>query len=327
MKMKKRIAAAAAGGIMLAASITAGYCTAPEDTRLPVLLADGEVILQPCYVAVDGECVALVKNRETAEEVVDRVKDEYKCAATTQVEIEEETSIEKLELQNGDEKPEILTARQASEQIVEQEAVTVKTKEVIEEEKTVAYKTITRTTDQLNTGETVTRQQGKSGRQIITKEVTKENGQVTAEKIISCETVTESVPEIILCGTAGLASPLDQLVLTSGFGQRWGRQHTGLDFGMTEGSPIYAAKSGTVTCAQYKNSYGNLVIIDHGDGMETYYAHCSRLDVAEGQKVEAGQQIAAVGSTGNSTGPHLHFEVRIDGVPQDPAQWLEADGQ
>lgn len=308
-----------------AASIYAGYEMAPEDTRHPVLLSNGEVILQPCYVAVEGECIALVKNEATAEEVVDRVKAEYKNDDTVKVEIEENTSIENLELENGAEKPEILTARQASEQIVNKQSLTVKTTEVVEVEQTVAYKTIEKESDQMNLGESKVQQQGQAGIKRVKKKVVKENGIVISEDVLRQETLVESVPEIVISGTAGLVQPVNGFTLTSEFGPRWGRQHYGIDMALEAGSPISAAKDGVVTWAGYKDSYGNLVIIDHGDGMETYYAHCSRLDVLAGDAVGAGQRIAAVGSTGNSTGPHLHFEVRIDGVARDPAGWLQLE--
>ncbi len=321
----RKVSVTAATLVLFVAAVTAGYYTAPEDTRLPVLLATGEVILQPCYVAVNGECVALVEDEEVAEEVVDRVKEEYKNAATTRIEIEEETSIENLELENGADKPEILTAREASEQIVNKQSLTVKTTEVVEEEQSVAYKTIKKKSDQLKLGEVQIRQHGQKGVTRVKKKVIKENGIVVSENILEQETIKKCVPEIIISGTAGLVRPLDEFRLTSGFGERWGRQHSGIDMALPTGSPVYAAKGGVVTCAAYSGSYGNLVKIDHGDGMETYYAHCSRLDVVAGQQVEAGQQIAAVGSTGNSTGPHLHFEVRVDGVARDPAQWLNLE--
>ena len=319
----KMLAVTAAGALLLAGSVTAGYYTAPEDTRTPVVLAGGEIIKEPCYVAVEGECVAVVEDKAAAKEVVDRVKDEYKNASTKTVEIEEETSIENMELENGAEKPEIMTAAQASEEIVEKEALTVKTTEVIEIEETVEYKTIEKESAELQLGEVLVQQEGEQGKELVKKEVTKENGEIVDEKIISQKIVKQSVPEITVYGNSGLADPLDNIRLTSSFGERWGRQHSGLDLGMEEGAAIYAVKSGTVTCASFCDSYGNLVKIDHGDGMETYYAHCSRLDVVVGQQVETGQQIAAVGSTGNSTGPHLHFEVRIDGIAEDPAEWLQ----
>lgn len=98
--------------------------------------------------------------------------------------------------------------------------------------------------------------------------------------------------------------------------------HTGLDIATSTGTPIVAAASGTVTFSGYKGSYGNMVVISHGNGVQTYYGHCSKLYVAVGAQVAQGQTIAAVGSTGNSTGPHLHLEVRVNGVAYNPQNYV-----
>ena len=98
--------------------------------------------------------------------------------------------------------------------------------------------------------------------------------------------------------------------------------HTGLDIATSKGTPIVAAASGTVSFAGYKGSYGYLVVITHSNGVQTYYGHCSQLYVSAGDKVSQGSKIAAVGSTGNSTGPHLHFEVRVNGVAYNPQSYL-----
>lgn len=111
---------------------------------------------------------------------------------------------------------------------------------------------------------------------------------------------------------------------SSGFGTRVHpisgvrKMHTGQDIAAASGTPIKAAGSGKVITATYLNGYGNTVVIDHGGGVSTLYGHCSRLFVSVGQSVTQGQKIAAVGSTGYSTGPHLHFEVRINGKPVNP---------
>jgi len=116
--------------------------------------------------------------------------------------------------------------------------------------------------------------------------------------------------------------------VTSGFGYRvhpifgTSRLHTGTDFGGAAGSPIYAADSGVVVSAGTRGGYGNATVIDHGGGVATLYAHQSRLGVAAGQHVSRGEVIGAVGSTGYSTGPHLHFEVRVNGTPVDPMGYL-----
>ena len=111
-------------------------------------------------------------------------------------------------------------------------------------------------------------------------------------------------------------------VLTSRYGYRWGRTHTGIDIGASYGTTIKAAASGTITFAGWKGSLGNLVVVSHGNGIQTYYGHCSSLLVSAGQKVSAGQAIAKVGSTGSSTGNHLHFEIRINGSSINPQSYV-----
>lgn len=116
--------------------------------------------------------------------------------------------------------------------------------------------------------------------------------------------------------------------ITSGFGWRmhpvlgYERFHSGIDIGADYGSTVYAAEQGLVIFAGWYGGYGNAVIIDHGGGITTLYGHTSELYVSEGQTVQRGQAIAAVGSTGLSTGPHLHFEVRREGEPTDPVAFL-----
>ena len=105
-------------------------------------------------------------------------------------------------------------------------------------------------------------------------------------------------------------------------GRMWRGTHTGLDISAPTGTDIRAVADGTVISARWEGSYGNMVKIDHGNGIETWYAHASRMFVRAGQHITAGDVIAAVGSTGNSTGPHLHFEVRINGEPVNPQRFL-----
>ena len=113
--------------------------------------------------------------------------------------------------------------------------------------------------------------------------------------------------------------------ITSRFGAKSSirsSDHTGLDIGAPVGTPVKVAASGTVTFAGYKGSYGYLVVVSHGNGIETYYGHCSKLYVSVGQTVSQGEVISAVGNTGNSTGPHLHLEVRVNGVAYNPQNYL-----
>ncbi len=146
-------------------------------------------------------------------------------------------------------------------------------------------------------------------------------------KIPDGATIVETPPKQG-ANDSGWLYPSDSSRLTSHYGQRVhpisGKvsHHHGLDVGAAAGSNIYAAKSGVVTHAGWAGGYGNAVYIDHGDGVETRYAHASSVTVAVGQQVSQGQVVAKVGSTGNSTGPHLHFEIRFGGSSVDPLSYV-----
>ena len=120
--------------------------------------------------------------------------------------------------------------------------------------------------------------------------------------------------------TEGYIWPLNGAV-TSYYGPRWGRMHTGIDIDGTTGQPIVASNAGTVIMAGPYSGYGNCVIIDHG-GVQTLYAHMNSINVSDGQQVAQGEIVGTVGATGNVTGDHLHFEVRVNGSPVDPMSYL-----
>jgi murein DD-endopeptidase MepM/ murein hydrolase activator NlpD len=111
-------------------------------------------------------------------------------------------------------------------------------------------------------------------------------------------------------------------ILTSGYGWRWGRMHEGIDLAVGVGTPVVSAAAGTVIVAGWMGGYGNLVVVDHGNGVSTAYGHNTSVTVGVGQSVAQGQLIAYSGNTGHSTGPHVHFEVRINGSPVDPMGYL-----
>lgn len=195
----------------------------------------------------------------------------------------------------------------------------------------VHYKVITKNTKKLYKGDKAVKQKGRDGKQIITGKVTKVNGEITKRNLTNTEVIRPVQDKIILIGTAKrpktaptgvFGMPIRNYVLTSRVGARWGKIHEGLDFGAPTGTPIYASDGGTVTISGVQSGYGNVIYISHGNGYETRYGHCSQLLVPAGAKVYKGQQIALVGSTGFSTGPHLHFEIRKNGVYQDSGHVL-----
>ena len=123
---------------------------------------------------------------------------------------------------------------------------------------------------------------------------------------------------------------MGDLEMTSGFGVRSDpfirapAMHTGLDFRAETGDPARATAAGTVTIAGWNAGYGKMVEVDHGNGLATRYAHLSAIDVSVGDPIRIGQVVGKVGSTGRSTGPHLHYETRVDGDPVDPQKFLRA---
>jgi murein DD-endopeptidase MepM/ murein hydrolase activator NlpD len=110
--------------------------------------------------------------------------------------------------------------------------------------------------------------------------------------------------------------------ISSRFGRRWGRMHEGIDLAAVYGSPVVAAAPGRVVYAGWEGGYGKLVTVDHGWGYQTRYGHNARILVRVGQRVERGQVLASAGSTGNSTGTHVHFEIRVNGRAENPVTWL-----
>jgi murein DD-endopeptidase MepM/ murein hydrolase activator NlpD len=127
-----------------------------------------------------------------------------------------------------------------------------------------------------------------------------------------------------------LTAPVDSFWVSSNFGKRrdpyngkWA-MHEGLDLAATAGSPVRATAPGRVTFAGTKSGYGRMVVIDHGYGLTTRYAHLRSVSVRTGEQVEHRATVGALGSSGRSTGPHVHYEVRFDGAPLDPANFLEA---
>ncbi len=207
----------------------------------------------------------------------------------------------------------------------------------------VEYSRIEIKSNALYSGSTRVLLSGKNGYDQVTSFVTYIDGKKVSSSEVSRLTVTEAIPERVQVGT----KPLDEAYsnsmggiflwpivgaygINSDYGYRWGKLHAGLDLGMggaagtSLGKSIIAVAQGTVIVAGVHSSYGYYVIIDHGNGLQTLYAHClaESLMVVPGQTVVAGQPIARVGSTGYSTGPHLHFEVRVNGNRVNPRPYL-----
>lgn len=192
------------------------------------------------------------------------------------------------------------------------------------------YPVIEREDRNLDYGEIKTVQPGIPGKMEVTYRIVEKNGKIQYKYEVKRVIKQRPRPEIIAAGSEmllasrsgrGIYRPVKGRI-SSGYGMRQGRMHYGIDIAAGFGSPVVAMAAGTVQFAGYRGSYGLAVDVDHGNGTISRYAHLSGVVVSPGEKVGGGQLIGQVGSTGNATGPHLHFEVLVDGVPEDPEEYL-----
>ncbi len=269
-------------------------------------------------VYADGKRLIAAESEEAVNMALDAIKAEY--------EGENASFVNNIEI-----KPEYVAGIFSTDILTQTllDSLSVKTQKTITYSEPVYYPTEEIPTDSLRLGKREIVQPGTDGLREVTAQVTYVNGDETEKTVLSSVETSAPVTEIVNVGThevtnlgtGSFALPFDGTV-SSRFGSRWGRTHKGLDLAGKEGSPVEAADNGTVITAEMRSDYGNLIILDHNNGMETYYAHLSYIDVEVGDIVEKGEVIGKVGNTGMSTGPHLHFEVRIDGVPQNPADYI-----
>ena len=217
--------------------------------------------------------------------------------------------------------------------------LTVMSKGILTSTETITYDVVTTTDTKLASGNTVVKEQGSDGSKAVTYSYIQKNGQNISKQVVEEKVTKQPVTQVVSKGpgltavsmasaasrgsirSTGIAWPL-RGPINSPYGSRWGNFHSGIDIGGGTGSSYSAAASGNVVAAGWGGGYGSMILIDHGNGVMTRYAHSSKLLVSVGQQVEQGQSIGLVGSTGHSTGPHLHFEVIINGSTVNPSSYL-----
>jgi len=215
--------------------------------------------------------------------------------------------------------------------------LTVMSKGILTSTETIPYEVETTTDTQLVSGKTVVKEQGSDGSKVVTYSYQQKNGETTSQEVVEEKVSKEPVTQVVSEGpgqtavtmavsrgsnkSKSFAWPL-RGPINSPYGARWGKLHNGLDIGGSTGNSYCAAAAGTVVSAGWGGGYGNMILIDHGNGVSTRYGHSSKLLVSVGDRVEQGESIGLVGSTGHSTGPHLHFEVLINGSTVNPANYL-----
>lgn len=209
--------------------------------------------------------------------------------------------------------------------------VTVQTTEVAKYMTAIQYDVTFQETSTLYKGEQTVKSSGVQGQKEVIAEIVRENGTEVKREELSAVVISPPVSQVVLKGTKDLPPLIGTGTfiyptrgsLSSRFGTRWGRMHYGIDIAAPYGTKIRASDGGKVISAGWDGALGYVVRIDHGQNRVTVYGHCSKLMVKTGDKVYQDQHIANVGSTGRSTGPHVHFEVRINGVAKNPLNYLK----
>lgn len=241
------------------------------------------------------------------------------------------TTSEEIEAANPDKDPTKVRDGEIIKINTPKPYVTVELLEEIEVEEEILFETVYEMNSEMYEDTEEVKTEGVNGKAKKKVKKTSVDGKETSAEVLSEEVMLEPVSRVIVKGTkerpSGVGTGSFQTptrgYISSRFGPRWGTIHRGLDIAAPTGTPIVASDSGKVTYAGYNNGgYGYMVKVSHGNGFETLYAHASQLYVSVGDVVNAGDTLAAVGSTGNSTGPHLHFEVIKNGEKVNPENYL-----
>lgn len=282
-----------------------------------------ESYVEPAQITPVSEAVDLVtkdKEKNKIYEVVSGdslsvIAQKYETSVSNIVDMNENLESEESILQIGDELVVMVPEPELS--LIVQEEVAYN-EDYIEETQYIDN-------DSWYTTEKVTKQEGTVGNRDVVAVVTYRNGRETDREIVQQNVLVPSQPTIIERGTKTpptYVKPISGGRFTSGFKFRWGRWHKGIDWACPTGTAVKASCAGVVTSAGWSSGYGYCVRIKHPDGRETRYAHLSKILVKTGQSVKQGEKIALSGNTGRSTGPHVHFEILINGTQVDPFKHL-----
>jgi len=308
------------------------YLPTEEDTVLEEMTMAEAVEIVPGRVPTgelcNGEEALRILLRGTDEIITHRVA---KGESLWSIAQDFDLTVEDLKAANPDLKTEVLQIGQELDLVVPKPYLTVQTKEKTTFTQSIPYPTRTLKDANLYIYERKVQKSGVAGSKEVTWEIVRENGQEIERELVEEKLLEEPVTQVVALGTkmpeargtGTLSWPMSRGSISSRYGMRRGRMHSGVDIAAPVGSPITAADSGVVTMAEWYGSYGRAVIIDHGNGISTLYGHCSEILVRVGNKVSKGQLIARVGSTGRSTGAHLHFEVRENGRARDPMGYFK----
>jgi hypothetical protein len=306
------------------------------DSLKKIILKKFNIVADALLMKSDDRKVAYVTSENQGKEILNSVKDYYvkrtKLNSIKEVHIENKISYDYVKVKIGDlyEKDMVIKSLIEYNNRAQRPLVNIKVIGNVTKEQVIYPITIMKSSNKLMSGVNKVVSAGMDGIKRVTTEIITLNNNTISEKLIKSEVTTPVQNKEILVGTytpvilqLGYMNRPSRGSISSIFGMRWGKMHKGIDIAANFGAVINAALDGTITYAAWQDGYGNVIKINHGNGIETTYAHCSAIAVKKGQVVSKGEKIGEVGSTGNSTGPHLHFEVREDGKPKNPQSYIK----
>lgn len=307
------------------------------DNLKKLMLKKFDIVVEVFLMKSDNTKLAYVRNENQGKEILNSLKAYYtkisKLSNITKTDIVNKIGYESVMVQTG----KLYETREIVNELIKYnnksktQSITVKIVGNIIKKQIIYPKTIIKSSSKLASGVNQVQYEGIDGVKNVTTEITALNNNIFSEKFLKEEIIKPvqnkevnvgNYKPIILQQSAYMNSP-SRGSISSSFGMRWGKMHKGIDIAANLGTTINSVLDGTVSYAAWQEGYGNVIKINHGQGLETTYAHCSKIVVKKDEVVKLGEKIGEVGSTGNSTGPHLHFEVRENGEPKNPQKYIK----
>ena len=282
---------------------TAAPLLTQEELEHNLITASGELDTL-AVISVDGRQTAIAADTDGAQAALDRIKAAYTTAADENVHFLQTVRVDKAVA------PATLAETDSALYDTLSQCLDVTATRAVTYTEQIPFDTVTQENENQDQTYRETVQQGCAGTAQVTAEIETVDGEERTRTILARTVLRQATDEIVEVGTANK--------------YRWGRLHGGVDLAVDEGTPVYAADNGKVIVAEDSgNGYGSYIILDHQNGFKTLYGHNSQLLVSVGDVVGKGEKIALSGNTGNSTGPHLHFEVQVNDEKVDPTQYVQ----
>lgn len=285
--------------------------------------ADGVEML--AVLTVDGEAIGACATAEDVQQALDAELDRYKTSNDDTARFTADVNVSLTPAPSDA----LISAETLSGKLETSSLLDVEVTSTQSYTEAIPHETLWVENDQMDQNTTQVILDGTDGEAKVKAEVVSVNGVETTRTIVSRAVLSRATNAVVAVGTRNIGIGTGELMLplttyryTSGFKYRGDHWHKGVDLATDVGSAVYAADNGKVIVAEWSDSYGNYIILDHGNGIKTLYAHNSALLVQVGDVVAKGTRIAMSGNTGNSTGPHLHFEVHINGIAVNPELYL-----